>query len=260
MDNVARKSSDCPIIGSVDTAGISPQGQDHRGSLENSRCSWPAAPGALHVALLVVDGELGRAQGDAQIASDAEESGRSVRHRHQQLDPRRRAARDAASRDAATAKANPSASRRTPQTENFDSGRLMFDYEKMFAPKLKFLSLTRRSSFLSAKSGERAENFIRSSINAGKRAAAHRHAGPSQLAEGRIDLSAEHARSLPCALLHTRENCAAHVPHLPNQKSAAALTTSASSKQLRAPYDFVGTPVRFIRASARAKRDLRRRR
>jgi len=70
------------------------------------------------------------------------------------------AARDAASRDAATAKGK---SKRAPgerhKPENFDAGRLMFDYEKMIRAKLKFLSYA-PIVFLSAKTGERADRLF----------------------------------------------------------------------------------------------------
>ena len=70
------------------------------------------------------------------------------------------AARDAASRDAATAKGK---ARRAPgekhKPENFDSGRMMFEYEKMIRAKLKFLSYA-PIVFLSAKTGERADKLF----------------------------------------------------------------------------------------------------
>src|SRR5229473_2485757 len=83
-------------------------------------------------------GEEGVTQGDGQIASYAEESSRSVVIVINKWDVAVVAARIAASRDAATAKGK---SKRAPgerhKPENFDSGRLMFDYEKMIRAKLK---------------------------------------------------------------------------------------------------------------------------
>src|SRR5260370_41612061 len=84
------------------------------------------------VALLVVDGEQGVVQGDAQIASYAEESGRSVIIVINKWDLAVVAARDAASRDADSAKGKsrrPAGGRHRP--EEFDSGKVAGDIEKM---------------------------------------------------------------------------------------------------------------------------------
>src|SRR5439155_66431 len=86
------------------------------------------------------DGEQGVTQGDAQIASYAEESSRSVVIVINKWDLAVVAAREAASRDAATAKGK---SKRAPgerhKPENFDAGRLMFDYEKMIRAKFDYV-------------------------------------------------------------------------------------------------------------------------
>src|SRR6266404_5398658 len=143
----------------VDTAGIRRKGKT---TLVAEKLSVVMARRGLErcdVALLVVDGEQGVTQGDAQIASYAEESGRSVVIVINKWDLAVVAARAAASRDAATTKGK---AKRAPgerhKPENFDSGRLMFDYEKMIRAKLKFLSYA-PIVFLSAKSGERVEKL-----------------------------------------------------------------------------------------------------
>src|SRR5207244_2091703 len=143
----------------VDTAGIRRKGKT---TLVAEKLSVVMARRGLErcdVALLVVDGEQGVTQGDAQIASYAEESSRSVVIVINKWDLAVVAARDAASRDAATAKGK---SKRAPgephKPENFDSGRLMLEYEKMIRAKLKFLSYA-PIVFLSAKTGERADNL-----------------------------------------------------------------------------------------------------
>jgi len=115
----------------VDTAGIRRKGKT---TLVAEKLSVVMARRGLErcdVALLVVDGEQGVTQGDAQIASYAEESGRSVVIVINKWDLAVVAARDAASRDAATAKGK---SKRAPgerhKPENFDSGRLMLITKK----------------------------------------------------------------------------------------------------------------------------------
>src|ERR1700719_3374803 len=112
----------------VDTAGIRRQAKT---TLVAEKLSVVMARRGLErcdVALLVVDGEQGVTQGDAQIASYAEESGRSVVIVINKWDLAVQAARKAAERDSESAKGK---SRRAPgeqhKPENFDSGRLMFD-------------------------------------------------------------------------------------------------------------------------------------
>ncbi len=219
----------------VDTAGIRRKGKT---TLVAEKLSVVMARRGLErcdVALLVVDGEQGVTQGDAQIASYAEESGRSVVIVINKWDLAVVAARDAASRDAATAKGK---SKRAPgerhKPENFDSGRLMVDYEKMIRAKLKFLSYA-PIVFLSAKSAH--QSML------GSAPPPHRHAGPQQLAQGRSRPAARHhAEGPPGAHLlhHAGENRAAHVPHLHQPESAAALQLSAlprkrASRQVRFP-------------------------
>ncbi|MGC1089014.1 MAG: ribosome biogenesis GTPase Der, partial [Candidatus Acidiferrum sp.] len=138
----------------VDTAGIRRKAKT---TLVAEKLSVVMARRGLErcdVALLVVDGEQGVTQGDAQIASYAEESGRSVIIVINKWDLAVIAARDAASRDAASAKGK---SKRAPgeryRPEDFDSGRLLIEYEKMIRGKLKFLSYA-PIVFLSAKTGE----------------------------------------------------------------------------------------------------------
>src|SRR5204863_212665 len=95
----------------VDTAGIRRKGKT---TLVAEKLSVVMARRGLErcdVALLVVDGEQGVTQGDAQIASYAEESSRSVVIVINKWDLAVVAAREAASRDAATAKGK---SRRAP--------------------------------------------------------------------------------------------------------------------------------------------------
>src|ERR1700681_3112752 len=105
MDNVDTEvTRDGHTYRFVDTAGIRRKGKT---TLVAEKLSVVMARRGLErcdVALLIVDGEQGVTQGDAQIASYAEESGRSVVIVINKWDLAVVAARDAASRDAATAK------------------------------------------------------------------------------------------------------------------------------------------------------------
>src|SRR5579859_3901063 len=144
----------------VDTAGIRRKGKTN---LVAEKLSVVMARRGLEradVALLVVDSEQGVTQGDAQIASYAEESGRSVIIVMNKWDLAAEAARQAGARDAATTKGR---ARRGPdEKHNFDDldkSKLLFDYEKMVRGKLKFLSYA-PIVFLSAKSGDRTQKLF----------------------------------------------------------------------------------------------------
>ncbi len=160
MDSVDTEvSRDARTYRFVDTAGIRRKGKT---TLVAEKLSVVMARRGLEradVALLIVDGVQGVTQGDAQIASYAEESGRSVIIVVNKWDLAVEAAREAAARDAATAKGK---SKRAPgekhRPEDFDAGRLLHDYEKLIRQKLKFLSYA-PIVFLSAKTGERAQKL-----------------------------------------------------------------------------------------------------
>src|SRR5262245_2776397 len=144
----------------VDTAGIRRKGKTN---LVAEKLSVVMARRGLErcdVALLIVDGEMGVTQGDAQIAGYAEESGRSVIVVVNKWDLAVAAAQVALNREGTTArgKARRAADRKTA-TENIDKGKLMVEYEELIRKKLKFLSYA-PIVFLSAKTGERAEKLF----------------------------------------------------------------------------------------------------
>src|SRR6201984_313756 len=143
----------------VDTAGIRRKGKT---TLVAEKLSVVMARRGLErcdVALLVVDSEQGVTQGDAQIASYAEQSGRSVIIVMNKWDLAAEAARQGGAGDAATTKGR---ARRGPDEKHkfdeVDKSKLLFDYEKMVHGKLKFLSYA-PIVFLSAKTGERAQKL-----------------------------------------------------------------------------------------------------
>src|SRR6266849_1044238 len=152
----------------VDTAGIRRKGKTN---LVAEKLSVVMARRGLEradVALLVVDSEQGVTQGDAQIASYAEEAGRSVSIVMNKWDLAAEAALRAGERDAATTKGKwkrAAAEKRgagraawaVPSGE-LDKGKLLSDYEEMVRGKLKFLSYA-PIVFLSAKTGERAKKL-----------------------------------------------------------------------------------------------------
>jgi len=244
----------------VDTAGIRRKGKT---TLVAEKLSVVMARRGLErcdVALLVVDGEQGVTQGDAQIASYAEESSRSVVVVINKWDLAVVAARDAASRDAATAKGK---SKRAPgerhKPENFDSGRLMFDYEKMIRAKLKFLSYA-PIVFLSAKTGDRADKLY-PLINQCWEARRRRVATPvlNNWLKDEVDLQrGTTPKARPVRIYYMTQAKIAPPTFLifTNQKEPLHFSYQRFlENQLRAKFDYVGTPVRFIqRMRKREKR------
>ena len=244
----------------VDTAGIRRKGKT---TLIAEKLSVVMARRGLErcdVALLVVDGQEGVTQGDAQIASYAEQSGRSVVIVINKWDLAVVRARDAAARDAATAKGK---SKRAPgephKPENFDSGRLMFDYEKMIRAKLKFLSYA-PIVFLSAKTGERADKLY-PLINQCWDARRRRIATPAlnNWLKEEVDLQrGTTPKARPVRIYYITQAKIAPPTFLMFTNQKAPLHFSYLrflENQLRAKFDFVGTPVRFIqRLRQREKR------
>jgi GTPase len=130
-----------------------------------------------------VDGEQGVTQGDAQIASYAEESGRSVIIVMNKWDLATEAARQASERDAGTTRGKDRKSAKDKRAaastrpgkaaggavvgatagkhafSELDKSRLLYDYEEMVRGKLKFLSYA-PIVFLSAKTGDRAAKLF----------------------------------------------------------------------------------------------------
>jgi GTP-binding protein len=239
----------------VDTAGIRRKGKT---TLVAEKLSVVMARRGLErcdVALLVVDGEQGVTQGDAQIASYAEESGRSVVIVINKWDLAVIAARDAATAKVKTKLAP--GERHKP--ENFDAGRLMVDYEKMIRAKLKFLSYA-PIVFLSAKTGERADK-LSPLINQCWDARRRRISTPvlNNWLKEEVDLQrGTTPKARPVRIYYMTQAKIAPPTFLifTNQKEPLHFSYQRFlENQLRAKFDYVGTPVRFIqRLRKREKR------
>jgi GTPase len=244
----------------VDTAGIRRKGKT---KLVAEKLSVVMARRGLErsdVALLVIDGEQGVTQGDATIAGYAEQSGRSVILVVNKWDLALAAAREAALRDAATAKGKSKQSlseNRDPA--NIDPGKLLFDYENMIRAKLKFLSYA-PIVFLSAKTGHRAEKLL-PLIN--RCADARRRRIPTPALNDwlghEVDLQrGTTPKSRPVRIYYITQAKTAPPTFLlfTNQKTPLHFSYSRFlENQLRAKFDFTGTPVRFVqRLRQREKR------
>ncbi len=257
----------------VDTAGIRRKGKTN---LVAEKLSVVMARRGLErsdVALLIVDAEQGVTQGDAQIASYAEESGRSVIIVMNKWDLATEAARKAAERDAATTKGK---SRRTAHEKHphdrqtpgavagahafgdLDKGRLLFDYEKMVREKLKFMSYA-PIVFLSAKTGDRASKLFPLIDQV---AAARKRRIPTPelnrwLTE-EVDLqrgTTPKARAIRIYYITQAKTAPPTFLIFTNQKQPLHFSYERFlENQLRAKFDFPGTPVRFIQRLRKRER------
>jgi GTPase len=244
----------------VDTAGIRRKGKT---KLVAEKLSVVMARRGLErsdVALLVIDGEQGVTQGDATIAGYAEQSGRSIILVVNKWDLALAAAREAALSDAATAKGKSRQSlgeNRDPA--NIDPGKLMSDYENMIRAKLKFLSYA-PIVFLSAKTGHRAEKLL-PLINQCADARRRRIPTPAlnDWLSQEVDLQrGSTPKSRPVRIYYVTQAKTAPPTFLlfTNQKTPLHFSYARFlENQLRAKFDFTGTPVRFVqRLRKREKR------
>jgi len=267
----------------VDTAGIRRKGKTN---LVAEKLSVVMARRGLEradVALLVVDAEQGVTQGDAQIANYAEQSGRSVVIVMNKWDLAVEAAGKAAERDAATTKGKARRTARQRQEEErvghgdtrggtgrtetgsarafgeLDKGRLLFDYEKMVREKLKFLSYA-PIVFLSAKTGERAPKLYPLIDQV---AAARRKRIPTpdlnRWLKEDVDLQrGTTPKARPVRIYYMTQAKTAPPTFLifTNQKTPLHFSYERFlENQLRAKFDFSGTPVRFVQRMRKRDRD-----
>jgi GTP-binding protein len=249
----------------VDTAGIRRKGKT---KLVAEKLSVVMAKRGLEradVAVLIVDGETGVTQGDATIASYAEQSGRSVIIVVNKWDLAVEAAGAAAERQAATAqgKARRAAAGDGGRSSRggatgVDKGKLLLDYEKLIRDKLKFLSYA-PIVFLSAKTGERAEKLfplIDTVAEARKRKIStpelNRWLKSIDLQRGTLP------KSRPIRIYYVTQAKSAPPTFLlfTNQKQPLHFAYERFlENRLREKFDFTGTPVRWVQRLRKRDRD-----
>lgn len=263
----------------VDTAGIRRKGKT---KLVAEKLSVVMARRGLErcdVALLVVDGEQGVTQGDAQIANYAEQSGRSVIIVVNKWDLAVAAARVAAERakNGGKRESRERSSKQTSsarhaerahggsggrqQADRLDPGVLLHDYEKLIRGKLKFLSYA-PIVFLSAKTGERAGKLypLIDQVAANRR---HHIPTPELNRWLKEDVDLQRGttpKARPVRIYYMTQAKTAPPTFLlfTNQKQPLHFSYERYlENQLRAKYAFVGTPVRFVQRLR--KRDRRSR-
>jgi GTP-binding protein len=244
----------------VDTAGIRRKGKT---KLVAEKLSVVMARRGLEradVALLIVDGEQGVTQGDATIASYAEESGRSVIVVINKWDLAVEAAQKAADRDAASAKGKAKHAASGRHSSVVDRGKLLMDYEEIIRKKLKFLSYA-PIIFLSAKTGDRAQKLypLIDKVAAARKQKIstpelNRWLKTVDLQRGttpkarpvRIYYITQAKTSPPTFLLFTNQK---NILHFSFERFL--------ENQLREKFDFTGAPIRFVQRLRKADRDTR---
>jgi len=234
----------------VDTAGIRKKGKTkliaEKLSVVMARKSLERA----HVALLVVDSAQGITQGDATIAAYAQRSGCGVIIVMNKWDLAVEAAQASAERSAAAA--HPREKKKSPAEKSpapFDKGKLLLDYEKLVREKLKFLSYA-PVTFLSAKTGERVEKLYPLIQQA---AEAHRRRVPTPELNRwlkQVDLQRGTTPKARPVKIYYITQATTHPPTFllfTNQKRPLHFSYERFlENQLRAKFDFTGTPVRLI--------------
>jgi GTP-binding protein len=235
----------------VDTAGIRRKGKT---KLVAEKLSVVMARRGLEradVAVLVIDGEQGVTQGDATIASYAEKSGRSVIIVVNKWDLAAQAAQRVADEAARTAKGKAKRGENAGRArQEIDKGKLLFEYENMVRDKFKFLSYA-PILFLSAKTGERAQKLY-PLIDQVAAARLRKIPTPelNRWLKEDVDLGrASNPKARPVRIYYiTQAKIAPPVFLLfTNQKRPLHFGFERFlENRLRAKWDFLGTPVRFV--------------
>jgi GTPase len=245
----------------VDTAGIRRKGKT---TLVAEKLSVVMAKRGLEradLAVLVIDGLQGVTQGDATIASYADQSGRSVIIVVNKWDLAVEAAQQAADQAAKTAKGKAKESKEPhSRPHQIDKGRLLLDYEKMVKDKFKFLSYA-PIVFLSAKTGERAQKLY-PLIDRVALERTQKIATPELNRWLKEDVELQRAsnpKARPVRIYYITQAKTAPPVFLlfTNQKKPLHFNFERFlENQLRAKWPFTGTPLRFIqRLKKRGDRD-----
>lgn len=235
----------------VDTAGIRRKGKT---TLVAEKLSVVMAKRGLEradVALLVIDGEQGVTQGDATIASYAEESGRSVIIVVNKWDLAVEATQRAADEAEQSAKGKAKRESQGVQARReIDKGKLLLEYETMVKEKFKFLSYA-PIVFLSAKTGERAQKLY-PLIDRVAEERTRKIATPelNRWLREEVDLGrATNPKARPVRIYYITQAKVAPPVFLlfTNQKKPLHFSFERFlENQLRAKWPFTGTPLRFI--------------
>ncbi len=235
----------------VDTAGIRRKGKT---TLVAEKLSVVMAKRGLEradVAILVIDGVQGVTQGDATIASYAEQSGRSVIIVVNKWDLAVEAAQRAADETGKSARGKArKAAEGAAHRQEIDKGKLLVEYEKMVQEKFKFLSYA-PIIFLSAMTGERAQKLYPLIDEvAAERSRKIPTPELNRWLKEDVDLQrASTPKARPVRIYYITQAKVAPPVFLlfTNQKRPLHFNFERFlENQVRAKWPFIGTPVRFI--------------
>ncbi len=234
----------------VDTAGIRRKGKTKLVAEKLSVVMARRGLGRADVAILVIDGEHGVTQGDATIASYAEQSGRSVIIVVNKWDLAVEAAQRAADESAKSSRGKAKRAEGTAPPRIVDKGKLLVEYEEMVQEKFKFLSYA-PIVFLSAKTGERIQKLFPLIDHVA--ASRIRKVSTGELnrwLKEDVDLQrATNPKARPVRIYYMTQAKVAPPVFLlfTNQKKPLHFNFERFlENQLRAKWDFLGTPVRFV--------------
>ena len=226
----------------LDTAGIRRKGKTKLIAEKLSVIMARQQIERADIALLIVDGSLGVTSHDATIASYAKDSGRSLIIVMNKWDLAKEAALKAA--------ADRSKQARPPKNRNVtDPAKLMQDYERIVRAKLKFLDYV-PIIFLSAFTGEHADGLF--SLIDKVAAARQRRVTTGELNRWLMEVDLERGTSPasrkikiyyitqasvapPTFILFTNQQ---HRLHFSYERFL--------ENQLRASFDFLGSPIHFL--------------
>ena len=231
----------------IDTAGIRRKGKT---KLVAEKLSVIMARKQLEradVALLIVDAEHGVTSGDATIAGYAQESGRSVIIVMNKWDLALRAAAEKAAQEA-----------RGGSAVKVDSGRLLSEYERIVRARLKFLDYA-PVIFLSALTGERAGKLF--GLIDRVAAARQRRISTAELNRWLKEVDLERGttpagRRVKIYYLTQASTAPPTFVLFTNQARRLHFSYERFlENQIRARFEFLGTPIRFLqRMKERARR------
>ncbi len=235
VDTLLRRSG--RIYCFIDTAGIRRKGKT---KLVAEKLSVVMARKNLErcdVALLVADAELGVTAGDATIAGYAQQSGRSVIIVMNKWDLALRAAAEKAARES------------KGRAAKLEPSRLAQEYERLVRARFKFLDYA-PVTFLSALTGERADKLFGLIDHVAEARQRRIPTGELNRWLGEVDLErgtspaarkvkiyyvTQAATSPPTFVLFTNQTRRLHFSY-----------ERFLENQLRARFDFTGTPIRFL--------------
>ena len=222
----------------IDTAGIRRKGKTKLFAEKLSVIMARKQLERADVALLIVDAEHGVASGDATIAGYAQESGRSVIIVMNKWDLALRAAAEKSAREAKGSSA-----------VKVDPGRLLSEYERIVRARFKFLDYA-PVVFLSALTGERTDKLF--GLIDRVAAARQRRISTSELNRWLMEVDLERGTT-PAGrrvkIYYLTQAATAPPTFVLFTNQARRLHFSYErflENQIRARFDFLGTPIRFF--------------